>query len=93
MRIKVGDLDAVKADKPTPEAGLTAVLKLFLKKVYNVRKFGEPTWRRLVQAVQDPNGGDNPSLAEAISKEHRGLSVTYCVAGADTIFSLVRTDN
>ena len=74
MRIKVDDLEAVKADKPSPEEGLRAVLMLFLRKTYNVKRFGEPTWRRLVQVIQDSSGGADPALAEAIAKAHSGLS-------------------
>ena len=81
LRIKVGDLDAVQKDKPNPEEGLMAVMKLFLRKVYNVKRFGEPTWRRLVQAVQDDSGGEDRALAERIAREHSGLSfpVTHFV--------------
>lgn len=70
LRIKVDDLEAVKADKPSPEEGLRAVLMLFLRKTYNVKRFGEPTWRRLVQVIQDSSGGADPALAEAIAKAH-----------------------
>ena len=37
-----------------------------------VKKFGKPTWRKLVEAVEDKVGGDNPALAQTIAKEHPG---------------------
>jgi len=35
-----------------------------------VEKHGKPTWRRLVEAVQDQMGGNNPALARTIAREH-----------------------
>ena len=37
-----------------------------------VKKFGKPTWRKLVEAVEDKVGGDNPALAQTIAEEHPG---------------------
>ena len=37
-----------------------------------VEKFGMPTWKRLVEAVGDKMGGNNPALALTIAKEHPG---------------------
>ena len=38
-----------------------------------VERFGKPTWRRLVKAVEDHVGGDNFALAQAIAREHSGV--------------------
>jgi len=38
-----------------------------------VEKFGKPTWRRLVEAVKDDMGGNNPALAQTIAREHPGV--------------------
>ena len=38
-----------------------------------VESFGRPSWRRLVEAVQDPVGGNNLALAQAIATEHPSL--------------------
>lgn len=56
-----------------PKMCLLAVLHEWLKKVYNVHKYGLPSWRSLVKAVASPLGGANPALAEAIAKEHPGM--------------------
>ena len=45
---------------------LSALLPLHMQ----VGKFGKPTWRRLVEAVEDKVGGNNPALAENITREH-----------------------
>ena len=36
------------------------------------KKFGKPTWRRLVETVEDHEGGNNHVLAEIIAQNHPG---------------------
>ena len=44
--------------------------------LYNqVKRFGKPTWRRLVEAVEDPAGGNNHALALNIAAEHPGMQL------------------
>ena len=52
-----------------PQA-FTEVLKIFLKHRYNVQKYGPPTWRKLVEAVDSPAGGNNHALAKKIAEHH-----------------------
>ena len=47
---------------------LTEVLTLWLKKNYNSRRFGEPSWELLATAVRDPAGGNDPSLADSFAE-------------------------
>ena len=42
--------------------------------INQVERFGKPTWRRLVEAVEDPVGGKNPALAKTIARDHPGAS-------------------
>ena len=35
-----------------------------------VPRFGKPTWKRLVEAVEDCVGGNNPALAQEIARNH-----------------------
>ena len=35
-----------------------------------VERFGEPTWRRLVEAVEDSVGGNDRALAQTIARQH-----------------------
>jgi len=49
------------------------VVREWLKRNYNVGKFGEPTWRKLVEVVGSPVGGNNLKLAMKIAKEHPGV--------------------
>jgi hypothetical protein len=53
----------------TPQA-FTEVLKVFLKHRYSIEKYGPPTWRKLVEAVDSPAGGNNHALAKKIAEHH-----------------------
>ena len=46
---------------------LTDMLLFWLKQCHDA---GTPTWRRLVEAVNSPAGGNNPSLAMTIANNH-----------------------
>ena len=48
----------------------TKVLHVWLKQRYNVDKYGLPTWRRIVEAVDSPAGGGNHALAKAIASRY-----------------------
>ena len=51
---------------------LRMVLTKWLQKSYNYERCGHPTWKMLVEAVDDPAGGNNTTLAETIAKKHTG---------------------
>ena len=55
----------------------------WLKRNYNIKKFGEPTWQRLVEAVGDSAAGANASLAIKIAIKHKaeGGTVAKNLAG------------
>lgn len=38
-----------------------------------MQKYGVPSWKKLVEAVRDPAGGQDPRLAKAIASEHPGI--------------------
>ena len=42
----------------------------WLKRAHNEKKHGPPTWRKLVEAIADDIGGQDPAYAEEIAKEH-----------------------
>ena len=44
-----------------------------------VERFGKPTWKRLVEAVEDHVGGNNRALAQTMAAEHPGVCVCECV--------------
>ena len=70
------DRKTIDAAHPgNPYNCLQEVVVKWLQKSYNYQKFGSPTWRMLVEAVGDPAGGNNVTLAETIAKKHPGMHV------------------
>ena len=69
LQLKPNTLDCIRAsniDDP-----LTSVVKEWLKRNYDVRRFGEPTWHWLVEAVSNPAGGADMALARDIARRHK----------------------
>ena len=72
LRLKPNTLDGIQAkNSGDPSTCLTSMLTEWLKKNYNVKRFGEPTWQRLVEAVGDPAGGENMALATDLASRHK----------------------
>ena len=46
------------------------VLLAWLNQYYDIGRYGVPTWRRLVEAVDNPAGGNNHELAKTIASKH-----------------------
>ena len=73
LRLDIADLrsicDAYPSESDT-ERALEDVLLLWLDKKYNTDKFGLPTWRQLVEAVDREGGGNNHQLAKEIASKH-----------------------
>ena len=73
LRLRNDDLDTIRkkyANNSDHKQILNDVLLLWLAKQYNVEKFGPPTWRMLVEAVNKKSGGDNHELAKQIALNH-----------------------
>ena len=72
LRLKPDILDVIQAGNiGDPRSCLTSMVKEWLKRNYDVRKFGAPTWCWLVEAVSDPAGGANMALACDIARRHK----------------------
>ena len=69
LGIPPSDLDAVRSDRPID--CMLEMLLAWLRKAYNVNRFGEPTWLKLVEVVANKAGGENTSLAEDIAGRHK----------------------
>ena len=80
LGLRPSDRKAIDTAHPgNPCNCLQEVVEKWLQKSYNYQRFGSPTWRMLVEAVGDPAGGDNVTLAETIAKKHPGMHVhTQC---------------
>ena len=86
LGLRLSILDGISAENSgDPAACLESVVAEWLGRRYNVERFGEPTWQRLVEVVGDPLGGGNTALAMDISMRHRvrGMSNRYfcCTLG------------
>ena len=80
------NIDTQYSDNPC--ARLTLIVKEWLKRKYNVGKFGEPTWQRLVEVVGHPAGGANMALARRIATKHMAerISSRYSVSSYNRTF-------
>ena len=76
LHLSQGTLDAIKKDNADDcTAAITKIIVNWLRKNYNFTRFGEPTWKALVEAVASRFGGNNNALAMEIAKDHpEGLS-------------------
>lgn len=54
-------------------AALTEVVLAWLRQKYNTARFGVPTWRKLVEAIDSEAGGNNHTLAKKIAAHHPGI--------------------
>ena len=71
LRLKPDALETIeKQHCGDPTACLTSMVTEWLKRNYNVKKFGEPTWQKLAKAVGDAAGGANKALSKRIAKKH-----------------------
>ena len=66
------ELDAIrKTFGQDVDQAFTEMLLAWLKHRYDSERFGPPTWRRLVEAVNSPAGGNNHALAKKIANNHQ----------------------
>ena len=68
-------------------AALTEVILTWLRQKYNTVKFGVPTWRRIVEAIDSEAGGNNHALAKEIATHHPGKTSAFactCVCACHT---------
>jgi len=54
-----------------PHRCLELMVTEWLKRNYNLKRFGEPTWQKLVDVVNSPAGGANRALAIDIARRHK----------------------
>ena len=72
LRLDPNILDGIQTkNSGDPQACLSSVVTEWLKRNYNVKRFGEPTWEWLVDAVGDPAGGAHMALAKDIASRHK----------------------
>ena len=74
LRLFPEELESIRTkylDESDAEKALNDVILLWLHhQKYNVDRFGPPTWRKLVEAVNHPLGGRNYEVARKIALNH-----------------------
>lgn len=73
LKLKPHVLDMIEENRTNVESRLLNVLTEWLNKGYNTTRFGDPSWKLLVEAVAHSAGGNNRALAETIAKSHNGM--------------------
>ena len=72
LRLSPDTLDRIQAGSSgDPITCLTSMVTEWLKRNYNVKKFGQPTWQRVVEVVGHPAGGANMAVASEIARRHK----------------------
>ena len=92
LRLKSDVLESIQAASGSdPPACLVSMVTEWLRRNYNVKRFGEPTWQRLVEAVGHPAGGANMAVARDIARRHKagGVSGGLCMV---TVYTLNPSD-
>ena len=83
LRIDSGRLNMIhESNFGKPRECLSEILTCWLKRNYNVERFGEPTWKAVVKIIAHPAAGDNCALALSIAKQHLGKNYDsngFCV--------------
>ena len=67
-------LESIRKAESDAEQALSDTLKLWLQQKYDTERFGPPTWRMLVEAVDKEAGGNSNELAKEIASNHRTTS-------------------
>ena len=73
LQLQITDLESIRKAYPgesDTEQALSDTLKLWLQQKYNVERFGRPTWRMLVEAVDQEDGGNSHEIAKKIASDH-----------------------
>ena len=71
LGLPVGELQTIRQSNLQNIAqAFTEVLLTWLKQLYNVEKYGAPTWQRLVEAVDSPSGGNDHALSERMAEKY-----------------------
>ncbi len=60
-------LHSIKNRSTTDAMAMSSVVEEWLN---NTVRFGPPTWKMLVDAVANPNGGNNSRVSEEIAQKH-----------------------
>ena len=73
LGLPASTLDKIRNDNPhDSEIALVQVINTWLARKFNTERFGAPSWRKLVNALAEPAGGNDHFLAKKIAEDHPG---------------------
>lgn len=82
LALPLRELDSIqKAFHEKSNQAFTEVLRTWVMHRYNIDKYGPPTWRRLVEAVDRVTGGNDHELAKKIALNHPACKYNGTVLG------------
>jgi hypothetical protein len=73
LGLPIAVLESIRKTESDIEQALYGTLKLWLQQKYDTERFGPPTWRTLVEAVDQKAGGNNNELAKKIASNHPAI--------------------
>ena len=72
LKLKPSVLDGIRKEKLDNAETMRKIVDSWLiRKLYNTEKFGPPTWKAIVEAVEHSGGGNHKALAIEIAKRHQ----------------------
>ena len=87
LRLSLSSISLIRLRcKDEPEECLLTALEFWLKKKYNTKMYGNPSWCVLVASIASPAGGANLDLAQLIAAKYPGKSL--CVVFNDIVHEL-----
>ena len=75
LHLEENKLESIRKQASDHSDGMRSIISNWLKRNYDVRRFGPPTWKMLVEAVRAPGGGNNAALADEIAGLHPATNV------------------
>ena len=87
LRLKPNVLERIQAEKNGKARDcMASMVREWLSQNYNVKKFGEPTWQKLVKAVSHPAGGADMGHAKCMATNHTPLAIGMITSDNCLIF-------
>ena len=75
LGLKPGAVDGIKKENiGDVDQAFQKVLLTWLRQVYDVKRHGPPSWRKLLECIGSPSGGANLALAKRLAPLHPGNS-------------------
>ena len=72
LKLKASTIKLIRAESLNHTEATERIITEWLRRNYNVERFGPPMWKALVEAVAHPGGGNHVALAMEIASRHKG---------------------